>query len=56
MKIKLTASETKTISISYWDLGWSQQAWSELTEDEQMAEIRMYVDEIEQPYWDFDIL
>lgn len=56
MKIKLSvAPAKKTITIKLKDFGISREDWDWLSDDQKEAEVRMFVEEMEdQPYWNID--
>ena len=53
MKVELENSgpSNRTINILLGDIGFTQDQWDSLSDDEKRDEIVNYIDGVDQPYW-----
>lgn len=54
IEIKYSCSEndrTRTTHVTLDELGYSQEDWDKLTDNERLEQIEIYVDGFDQPYY-----
>lgn len=57
IEIKYYCSEndrTRTTHVTLDELGYSQEDWDKLTDNERLEQIEIYVDRFDQPYYEVE--